>query len=41
MTTTSSQNTDEPPSDEDVVRRVLAGDTAVFEVLMRRSNQRL
>ena len=31
----------EPPSDEDVVRRVRAGDTAMFEVLMRRYNQRL
>jgi len=41
MTTTPSRDTDEPPSDEDVVRRVLAGDTAVFEVLMRRYNQRL
>jgi RNA polymerase sigma-70 factor (ECF subfamily) len=28
-------------SDEDVVRRVLAGDGALFEVLMRRYNQRL
>jgi RNA polymerase sigma-70 factor (ECF subfamily) len=27
--------------DEDVVRRVLAGETALFEVLMRRYNQRL
>jgi len=27
--------------DEEVVRRVLAGDTALFEVLMRRHNQRL
>lgn len=31
----------EPPSDEDVVRRIRAGDTAMFEVLMRRYNQRL
>ena len=31
----------ELPSDEDVVRRVRAGDTAMFEVLMRRYNQRL
>ena len=29
------------PSDEDLVRRLRAGDTAVFEVLMRRYNQRL
>jgi RNA polymerase sigma-70 factor (ECF subfamily) len=28
-------------SDEDVVARVLAGDTAFFEILMRRYNQRL
>ena len=28
-------------SDDDVVGRVLAGDRAVFEVLMRRYNQRL
>jgi RNA polymerase sigma-70 factor (ECF subfamily) len=27
--------------DEDVVRRVLGGDTALFEILMRRYNQRL
>ena len=31
----------EPPSDEDVVRRIRGGDTALFEVLMRRYNQRL
>ncbi len=29
------------PSDEDVVRRVVAGEVALFEVLMRRNNQRL
>ncbi len=28
-------------SDEDVVRRVLAGETALFEIIMRRHNQRL
>jgi RNA polymerase sigma-70 factor (ECF subfamily) len=28
-------------SDEEVVRRVLAGDTSLFEILMRRYNQRL
>lgn len=28
-------------SDEEVVERVLAGDTSLFEILMRRSNQRL
>jgi RNA polymerase sigma-70 factor (ECF subfamily) len=27
--------------DEEVVRRVLAGETALFEILMRRYNQRL
>src|SRR5688572_227522 len=31
----------EPLSDEEVVRRVRGGDTAFFEVLMRRHNQRL
>jgi RNA polymerase sigma-70 factor (ECF subfamily) len=31
----------EPMSDEDVVARVLAGETALFEVIMRRYNQRL
>jgi RNA polymerase sigma-70 factor (ECF subfamily) len=31
----------ELPSDEEVVRRVRGGDTALFEVLMRRNNQRL
>jgi RNA polymerase sigma-70 factor, ECF subfamily len=30
-----------PISDEEVVRRVLAGETALFEVVMRRYNQRL
>lgn len=29
------------PPDEDIVRRVLAGDRVLFEVLMRRNNQRL
>ncbi len=28
-------------SDEDVISRVLAGDTASFEIIMRRHNQRL
>ena len=28
-------------SDEEVVSRVLGGDTALFEVLMRRHNQRI
>ena len=31
----------EPTSDEEVVARVLAGETALFEVIMRRYNQRL
>lgn len=31
----------EPDSDEEVVRRILAGDAAAFEVIMRRYNQRL
>jgi RNA polymerase sigma-70 factor (ECF subfamily) len=31
----------EPPSDEEIVRRVLAGDTASFELLMRRYNRLL
>jgi RNA polymerase sigma-70 factor (ECF subfamily) len=30
-----------PLSDEEVVRRVLEGDTGLYEVLMRRHNQRL
>src|SRR5215469_13808773 len=31
----------EPLSDEEVVARVLAGETALFEVIMRRYNQRI
>jgi RNA polymerase sigma-70 factor, ECF subfamily len=31
----------EPLSDEEVVSRVLAGDTGMFEIVMRRHNQRL
>src|SRR5438270_13871613 len=31
----------EAPTDEEVVARVLAGDVASFEILMRRHNQRL
>jgi RNA polymerase sigma-70 factor (ECF subfamily) len=34
-------NTSEPLSDEEVVRRVLDGETALFEIIMRRYNQRL
>jgi RNA polymerase sigma-70 factor, ECF subfamily len=41
MTTTASRDAGEHPSDEDLVRRIRAGDTAMFEVLMRRYNQRL
>jgi RNA polymerase sigma-70 factor (ECF subfamily) len=32
---------DAPPSDEQIVARVRAGDVALFEILMRRHNQRL
>ena len=31
----------EPLSDEEVVTRVLAGETGMFEIIMRRHNQRL
>jgi RNA polymerase sigma-70 factor (ECF subfamily) len=31
----------EPLSDEEVVTRVLAGETEMFEIIMRRHNQRL
>lgn len=34
-------NSTEPLSDEEVVRRVLDGETAFFELIMRRYNQRL
>src|SRR5215469_836902 len=34
-------NASEPLSDEEVVRRVLQGETALFEIIMRRYNQRL
>jgi len=34
-------NAREPLSDEEVVRRVLDGETALFEIIMRRYNQRL
>ena len=40
-TTISLPSPPEPPSDEDVVRCVRAGDPTMFEVLMRRYNQRL
>src|SRR3954470_22838318 len=35
------QRAAEPLSDEEVVARVRRGDTALFEVLMRRNNRRL
>src|ERR1700746_2984116 len=38
---TEKLNITEPLSDEDVVRRVLDGETALFEIIMRRYNQRL
>ncbi len=34
-------NSTEPLSDEEVVRRILDGETALFELIMRRYNQRL
>jgi len=39
--TVSTWSRSRVPSDEDVVRRVVAGEVALFEVLMRRNNQRL
>ena len=42
MTTpTVTVTTQEPLSDEEVVARVLAGETSLFEIVMRRYNQRL
>lgn len=43
MSLPALQSADAPPtlSDEEVVARVLAGDTSLFEILMRRYNQRL
>jgi RNA polymerase sigma-70 factor, ECF subfamily len=40
-TTLELMNSTEPLSDEEVVRRVLDGETALFELIMRRYNQRL
>lgn len=40
-TTPAIQPTAQELQDEEVVRRVLAGETAMFEILMRRYNQRL
>ncbi len=41
MATPTIQRADAELSDQQVVERVLAGDTASFEILMRRYNQRL
>jgi RNA polymerase sigma-70 factor, ECF subfamily len=41
VSTTAITMTSIPMSDEDVVRRVRAGETALYEILMRRHNQRL
>jgi len=38
---TEKLNTTEPLTDEEVVRRVLQGETALFEIIMRRYNQRI
>lgn len=38
---TESLNTTAPLPDEEVVRRVLDGETSLFEIIMRRYNQRL
>ena len=40
-TLTESVTSQDPLSDEEVVARVLAGETSMFEVVMRRYNQRL
>jgi RNA polymerase sigma-70 factor (ECF subfamily) len=41
IATIGNAATDQALSDEDIVTRVLAGDIASFEILMRRHNQRL
>lgn len=41
MTIAEAIETLEPIADEEVVRRVVAGDVALFEILMRRHNQRV
>ena len=41
MSATTLPVTNEPLSDNEVVRRVVGGDTALFEILMRRYNQRV
>jgi RNA polymerase sigma-70 factor, ECF subfamily len=41
MTAALAPTTTEPLTDAEVVRRVVAGDTALFEILVRRYNQRV
>src|SRR5687768_14283533 len=41
VSTTAMTMASSPMSDEEVVRRVIAGETALYEILMRRHNQRL
>ncbi|HMH08336.1 MAG TPA: RNA polymerase sigma factor [Terriglobales bacterium] len=41
VSTAEAATSQEPLSDEEVVARVLAGETGMFEVVMRRHNQRL
>src|SRR6185312_3309689 len=41
VSTAEGVTSQEPLSDEEVVARVLAGETGMFEVVMRRHNQRL
>ena len=41
LSTAEAATSQEPLSDEEVVARVLAGETGMFEVVMRRHNQRL
>ena len=40
-TLTETVTSQDPLSDEEVVARVLAGETSMFEIVMRRYNQRL
>jgi len=40
-TVLEEMNSTEPLSDEEIVRRILDGETALFELIMRRYNQRL
>jgi len=41
MTCVAPSPLGDPIDDEEVVRRVVAGDAAMFEILMRRHNQRV